>query len=102
LLPDHDRAIRGIEFRPGNARVVHHARMLVDSTSESRRRDTAEPGHGFLSFGGGDLLKPGLGEWNPGTSPHFLPEGVGKVLKAGSDLLLLVHYHPTGKPEIDQ
>ena len=99
---DRDRAIRAIEFRPGNRRVVHHARVLFDPTAESRSRDAAEPGPGFHSFGGGDLLKPGLVGWTPGTMPRPFPEGVGKVLPAGSDLLLLVHYHPDGKPEVDR
>ena len=27
---------------------------------------------------------------------------MGKRLKSGSDLVLFVHYHPTGKPETDQ
>src|SRR5205085_1254374 len=97
-----DRAIVGIEYRPGNRRVVHHARIFFDPTAESRDRDAADPGPGFHSFGGVDLRKPGLGEWMPGSTPHFLPRGVGRVVKARSDLLLLVHYHPDGKPETDR
>src|SRR5262245_36074714 len=35
--------VRGIEFRPGNTRVVHHANMRIDPTSTSRMLDEAEP-----------------------------------------------------------
>ena len=34
--------------------------------------------------------------------PHKLPEGIGKFLRKGSDLVLQVHYHPSGKVETDQ
>ncbi len=34
--------------------------------------------------------------------PRFLPEGVGKFLRKGSDLVLQIHYHPDGKNETDQ
>jgi hypothetical protein len=32
----------------------------------------------------------------------FLPDGLGKYLQAGSDLVMQVHYHANGKPETDQ
>src|SRR5262245_2278139 len=41
------RYVRGIEFRPGNARVVHHANLRVDSTSGSRMLDDADLSPGF-------------------------------------------------------
>ena len=31
-----------------------------------------------------------------------LPEGVGRVLKMGSDLVIQNHYHPTDRIEMDQ
>jgi hypothetical protein len=31
-----------------------------------------------------------------------LPDGVGKMLRKGSDLVLQIHYHPDGKPETDE
>ena len=34
--------------------------------------------------------------------PRFLPDGVGKFLRKGSDLVLQIHYHPDGKTETDQ
>jgi hypothetical protein len=43
-----------------------------------------------------------LGGWAPGALARPLPQGIGRSLKAGSDLVLQVHYHPDGKPEVDQ
>ena len=42
-----------------------------------------------------------LSGWAPGKRAEHLPEGIGRFLPAGSDVLLQVHYHKNGKPEID-
>ena len=38
------RYVQAVEFQPGNARVVHHARVLIDETGTSRRQDAEEIG----------------------------------------------------------
>ena len=104
LSLEHDVAVAAVEFRPGNRRIVHHARFYVDPTDECRRLDAAEPGPGYVAFelGGEPLVKPGLGAWVPGQIPQFPPADVGKVVRKGSDLVLLIHYHGTGKTETDR
>jgi hypothetical protein len=98
-----DRAVTAIEFRPGNRRVVHHALFFLDSRGQARARDAEDPGPGFASFGGPGFLPTGaLGGWAPGTGPRPLPDGVARLLPKGSDLVLQVHYHPSGKPETDR
>lgn len=99
---DADSAVAAIEFRPGNRKVVHHARFYVDSSSDCRLRDRLDVAPGFPTVGGNDIPKPTLGAWIPGSTPRMPPEGVGLVLKAGSDLVLLLHYHGSGKPEADR
>lgn len=99
---DHDQAIAALEFRPGNRRVVHHARFYVNPLRTGRHRDRADPAPGFATLGGNDVPGRSLGAWVPGSSPRLAPPGVGHVLKAGSDLILLLHYHGSGKPERDQ
>jgi len=99
---DRQRTVVGVEFRPGNRKVVHHARIFLDKGDEMTQRDRSEPGPGFRSWGGVDIQRPGLAEWIPGTTPRLWPEGTGKVLDPGMNLVLMVHYHPTGKPEVDQ
>ncbi len=100
---DEDRTVAAVEFRPGNRKVVHHALFFLDSTGAARKKDEADPGPGYASFGGPGILPTGsLGGWAPGAMPRKLPEGMGRPLRKGSDLVLQVHYHPDGKPEADQ
>jgi hypothetical protein len=102
---DHDVTISGVEFRPGNRRVVHHSRVHLDATGDARRRDQSDPEPGFagwvrkVSF---ELPYPGLGGWSPGMTPRHAPEGVARVIARGSDLVFQIHYHPSGKLERDQ
>ena len=35
-------------------------------------------------------------------TPRRAPEGVGRIVPGGSDVVFQIHYHPTGKPERDQ
>jgi len=100
---DMDRTVAAVEFRPGNRKVVHHAIFYLDASGAARRRDEADAGPGYASFGGPGIPPTGgLGGWAPGVTPRFLPDGVGKYLRKGSDLVLQVHYHPSGKTESDQ
>ena len=41
------RYVRGIEFRPGNAKVVHHANIRIDRTPASRVLDEQDPAPGY-------------------------------------------------------
>ncbi len=101
-----DLLINGIEFRPGNRRVVHHSRVYLDTTGDAQRRDRAEPGPGFPGWGGSpgvmELPYPGLGGWTPGMTPRFAPDGVGRRIPDGADIIFRIHYHPSGKPEDDR
>jgi Copper type II ascorbate-dependent monooxygenase, C-terminal domain len=103
---DRDVTVSGVEFRPGNRRVVHHSRIYLDDTGDARRRDHGDPAPGFTGWlasdGRFDLPYPGLGAWTPGMTPRFAPEGVGRVIRPGSDVVVQIHYHPTGKPETDR
>jgi peroxiredoxin len=106
LLLERDVVVTGIEFRPGNRHVVHHSRVYLDQTGDARRRDSSDAEAGFTGWfaetGGLDLPYPGIGAWTPGMTPRFAPDGVGRVLPRNSDVILQLHYHPTGKPEVDQ
>jgi hypothetical protein len=94
--------VTAIDFKPGNPRVVHHVLAAFDTAGRARSRDAADPGPGYAVFGGFGLLPSGgLGGWAPGKRPRPSPEGVGRYLPAGSDLLIQVHYHRSGKPETD-
>ncbi len=98
-----DVHISAVEYRPGNARVVHHAMAFVETAGAGRRRDEAEPGPGYTSYSGAGVDIVGdLGGWAPGNEPTPLPDGVGRSLPRRADVILQVHYHPGGKPEVDR
>ncbi len=101
-LPD-DVYVSAVEYRPGNRRVVHHLMAFVEVAGQGRRRDQAEPGPGYTSYSGAGVEIVGdLGGWAPGNEPGHLPEGVGRSLPRRADVILQVHYHPDGKPEVDR
>jgi Flp pilus assembly protein TadD len=91
------RYVRGIEVRPGNARVVHHASLSFDRTRASRVRDEADPLPGFSGGMFSDTARNpesrALG-WTPGMTPSFEPEGMPWRLDKGSDLVLELHMIP--------
>jgi hypothetical protein len=104
-FPLDDTIITGIEFRPDNRRVVHHSRTYLDDSGKARRLDDADPLPGFSGIFSGtglDLPFPGLGAWTPGMTPRFAPDGVGRKIPRGSDVVLQIHYHPNGKREPDR
>ncbi len=98
------RQVAAVEFRAGNPRVVHHALFFLDRSGQGRARDKADPGPGYASFGGiGGIIPSGdLGAWTPGMTPRYLAPEVCMPLAKGSDLILQVHYQPSGKQETDQ
>ena len=98
-----DVDLSAIEYRPGNSRVVHHLLAYIDTSGQARRRDSADEGPGYSCFSGPGIEVHGdLGGWAPGNEPNFLPEGVGRKLPRKADVVVQVHYHPSGKPETDR
>jgi hypothetical protein len=97
-----DEGVIAVDFQPGNKKVVHHAIMFLDHNGQARRKADPKTGS-YASFGGPGYIPTGsIGAWAPGARPAFLPEGTARFLKKGSDLVLQVHYHPSGKAETDQ
>lgn len=98
-----DKQVAALEFRPGNRQVVHHMLTFLDTKGAARKRDEEDPGPGYQSFGGPGFTPQGqLGGWAPGAMPRMLPEGTARLVPKGSDLVIQMHYSPTGKPEVDQ
>jgi thiol-disulfide isomerase/thioredoxin len=99
-----DKMVGAIEFRPGNPKVVHHAICFLDSSGAARKLDAKDPKPGYSHdrFGLGFFPSGGLGGWAPGNRPRWVPEGMGRFLQKGSDMVMQVHYHPSGKDETDQ
>ena len=98
------RWIRAVDFKPGNRKVVHHIIAGVDTSGRARELDAADPKPGYEAVGGfgeGVPLRGFLPVWTPGSRPRYAPDGAGYVLPAGADVLIQLHYHPSGKTETD-
>ena len=101
---DEDVAVRALEVRPGNGSIAHHAILGVDIEGTAQNLDAQDPDLGYESFGdfGFDAYENFFGGWVPGTQTVVYPEGIGRVLPAGSDLLVQMHYGPSATEESDQ
>ena len=94
--------LKAIEFRPDARSVVHHCLFFYDTTGEARRLDKSDPHPGFRRMRQqGRGIGP-LGGWAVGGQPEKLPEDLAYYLPKEADLVLSMHYHPSGKPERDQ
>jgi tetratricopeptide (TPR) repeat protein len=85
--------VRGMEVRPGNAHVVHHATLGIDRTRASRMLDDADPQPGYdgmFSSGAHSPESHALG-WTPGMTPRLDPPSIAWRLDPGSDLIVQLH-----------
>jgi len=93
----------GIEFRPGNRRVVHHALVFLDASGKAREMAASSPDGSYPCFGGPGFQAAGLiGGWAPGVTPVPRDPSVSEPIRKGMDVVVQIHYHPSGKPEQDQ
>ncbi|MGA8025595.1 MAG: thiol-disulfide isomerase [Bryobacteraceae bacterium] len=107
IIPTHfkeDRWVRMSEIRPGNPMVVHHAVAYVRDPKSQWLRG-APVG---VPFSAEDLPTEALRReamWTtsdillvyaPGSLPDQWPEGFAKLVPAGSDIVLQMHYTTHG------
>lgn len=101
-LPE-DTYISAVEFIPGNRRLVHHSRLMADTTNNIRGIDgMSELDPRVKNFQQTPLADDFLYGWVPGNNKIFFPPGTGKLLYKSTDLILNMHYSPSSKKEVDQ
>ncbi|MEZ6124013.1 MAG: redoxin domain-containing protein [Planctomycetaceae bacterium] len=86
---EEDRWVRAAEVVPGSRDVVHHV-LVFARAKGSGGRDSGAGGGAFLA-----AYVPGLR-----TEPY--PDGMAKLVPAGSKLVFQMHYTPVGEPRRDQ
>jgi hypothetical protein len=114
-----DKYVQLAESRPGNHELVHHIIAFIREPGNPWMRD-AKPGVPFVprerqrqaeadpsdknkqqaqqdNAGFGDFLSG----YAPGTLPNVMKPGQAKLIKAGSDIVLQMHYTANGKPGTD-
>ena len=75
--------IQAAECRPGNREAVHHIIVFY--------RDPEKP-----------KQKEWIAATAPGAEPLIFPEGFGRKIPAGAELVWQMHYTTTGKEEVDR
>ncbi len=113
IIPTHfkeDRWVRMSEIRPSNRMVVHHAVAYIRDPKSSWLRG-APVG---VPFSADDLPTPALRRdamWTtsdillvyaPGSLPDRWPQGFAKLVPAGSDIVLQMHYTTHGHATEDR
>jgi Flp pilus assembly protein TadD len=98
------RFVRGLEFRPGNPKVVHHANIRVDRTPASHQLDEQDPGPGYsgLILRSADYPEGHFLGWTPGQVAPLLPNSLSWRLDPHTDLVVEIHMQPSGRPEAVQ
>ncbi|MDZ4658346.1 MAG: tetratricopeptide repeat protein [Bythopirellula sp.] len=94
-----DRWVRAVELRPQHPQITHHARLGIDATNESARRDAADPVPGYVGMAWGQDPPGQLITWTPGMLPDEGTEGAAWQLTPDAKLVLHTHLQPSGKPE---
>ncbi len=82
-LPEN-RWISAVEILPGETKVVHHVIVVAIKGFD------ADPEDGWM------------GAWAAGTEPMVFPEGTGRQLEAGANIIADMHWHPSGTAVKDQ
>jgi hypothetical protein len=102
-----DKWVRAVEYRPSARKVVHHVLFAYDATGALAKRSGLDGKPGFGGMGtvgvtGGTGSSGSLGGWAVGNTPVFLVDGLALALAKGSDFVLQMHFHPTGKLETEK
>jgi hypothetical protein len=72
-------------------------------TSGAARRLAAGSGDGYRCVGGpGFPASAAIGGWAPGADPRREDPATALPVPKGADLVVQIHYHPSGKPEQDR
>jgi tetratricopeptide (TPR) repeat protein len=95
------RFVRAWELRAGNSRALHHATMEIDRTGMSRHLDMQDPAPGYEGLIAHTTMAPDgyFLDWAPGHTPYRAPDGMAFPVEKNSDLVLMLHLRPTGRPE---
>ena len=110
LLDPHitgDSFLSGVVLQPGNPKLVHHAilyRVDPDQVSAAQAKDTSDPRLGWSCFGdpglpsngddlGGLQSAPWVAAWATSGGEQRFAGGTGQDLRAGSRIILQMHYN---------
>jgi len=104
-----DKWVQFAEARPGDRSHVHHIIAFIRQPGSKWLKD-AKPGIPFVpekskaddAGDAAELPSDFLVGYAPGQPPEMFKPGQAKLIKAGSDIILQVHYTTNGKPSVDR
>jgi hypothetical protein len=104
-----DRWVQFAEARPTDRTRVHHIIAFIREPGSDWLKD-ARPGIPFVpakpkadqNTSTGQLPSDFLVGYAPGQPPEMFEQGQAKLIRAGSDIILQVHYTTNGKPGTDR
>lgn len=87
--------LSGIQVTPGNESIVHHVLVYAETSGDSVEQ-AGDQGY-YPCFGGPGVNSANLvAAWAPGATPAEPPEDTGIIIQPNTNLIVNVHYHPTG------
>ncbi len=100
-IPTHlteEKYLRKIEFIPQNKKLVHHSRLMTDTSHMVRAINGLSANDPEVSqFEKYPPIDKFLYGWVPGNSAMEFPAGTGKKIHKGTDVILNIHYAPNSK-----
>ena len=102
---DTDQLVSGVQITPDNADIVHHvivSKVEPEDVAKAKALDAKDPGDGYTCFGGagiagvsgGNLDKADwVGAWAPGGGERVMADDIGIPLRAGTQLVVQMHYN---------
>ena len=102
-----DKWVQAAEIRPTMRQAVHHVVVFVREKGSNWLKE-AQPGIPYVpannqkfanTLGGGSDV---LTIYTPGMAPDVWTNGMAKMIPAGADFVLQLHYTPNGKAGTDQ
>ncbi len=93
--------LEGVNVRPGNLNVVHHAGIRLDYTGGAEELAGEDGWYDCTNALGTPMAY--LGTYAPGSGASVIPNGAATLIPQDSKLVLSVHYHNVGDtPLVDQ
>jgi len=89
---DRDVWVRAVQILPGSYAANHHVLVSIDYPEGYAAPWEAE----------NRWLDGIFAAYAPGAGADAFPGGAGRVLPAGSKLIVQLHYTSTGRPEVDE
>ncbi len=105
ILPTHftaDRWVQKVEVRPGNRATVHHAVVYIREPGSKWLEGEPRAATFSVPLEKGFTTSDILMVYTPGNSFDEWKPGIAKRIKAGSDLVLQMHYTANGTSAEDR